>query len=89
MAQEPAFLPRGALDGPKLAELAQLDDVQFREMFSKTSIKRSGRDRFIRNVMIAIGNSGDSSLIEVAQARKNDASEIVREMASWAIAELS
>lgn len=89
LAQEPAFLPRGALDGPKLAELAQLDDVQFREMFSKTSIKRSGRDRFIRNVMIAIGNSGDSSLIEVAQARKNDASEIVREMASWAIAELS
>ncbi|MBO44904.1 MAG: tRNA epoxyqueuosine(34) reductase QueG [Rhodospirillaceae bacterium] len=89
LAEEPAFLPRDALDGPKLAELAQLDDVQFRKMFSKTSIKRSGRDRFIRNVMIAVGNSGDTSLIEVAQSRRNDKSEIVREMASWAVSELS
>ena len=89
LADEPAFLPRDALNGPKLAELAKLDDAQFRKMFSKTSIKRSGRDRFIRNVMIAIGNSGDASLIEVAQDRRNDKSEIVREMASWAISELS
>jgi epoxyqueuosine reductase len=88
MTEEPAFLPRDALDGPKLAELAGLDDAAFREMFSKTAIKRSGRDRFVRNVMIAIGNSGDASLKPVAETRLQDSSPLVREMAAWALAQL-
>jgi epoxyqueuosine reductase len=89
MAEEPAFLPRAALTGPKLAELAELDDAAFRQLFTKSAIKRTGRDRFIRNVMIAIGNSGDPSMITVAEARLDDASPLVREAAGWAVGELS
>lgn len=89
LAEEPAFLPRDALDGPKLAELAALDDAAFRQMFSKTAIKRTGRDRFVRNVMIAIGNSGDRALAPAAEARLDDPSELVREAAGWARRQLA
>ncbi len=58
-AAEPDFLPRAELDGPRLAELAGLDDAAFRRLFSGTAIKRTGRDRFVRNVLIALGNGGD------------------------------
>ncbi|MEJ0011507.1 MAG: tRNA epoxyqueuosine(34) reductase QueG [Bauldia sp.] len=73
---------------PRLADLAALDEEGFRRTFSASPIKRIGRDRFVRNVMIAVGNSGDASLLATAQARANDASPLVREAAEWALAEL-
>ena len=68
--------------------LSRLDDAQFRELFSKTSIKRTGRDRFIRNVLNAIGNSGDLSLAAEAERLLNDASPLVRGAAVWALSRL-
>jgi epoxyqueuosine reductase len=86
--QEMAFAPREALTVPKLAELAALDDAAFRAVFSGSPIKRTGRDRFVRNVMIALGNSGEASLVPVAEARLDDASPLVRGMAVWALSRL-
>jgi len=85
---QPDFLPRAALTAPRLAELARLDDAAFRRMFAGTSIKRIGRDRFLRNVLIAIGNSGDKVLVEAARERLDDASPLVRETAAWAYSRL-
>jgi len=85
---ELAFAPRDALKGPKLAELAALDDGAFRTLFSGSPIKRIGRDRFVRNVLIAIGNSGDPGLAESAKALLRDPSTLVRGMAVWALARL-
>jgi epoxyqueuosine reductase len=79
---------KGDLVGLKLADLAGLDDAAFRALFAGTPIKRTGRDRFLRNVLIAIGNSGDPSLIPVAEARLTDGSPLVRSMAVWALARL-
>jgi epoxyqueuosine reductase len=73
---------------PRLADLAALDEDSFRREFSASPIKRIGRDRFQRNVMIAVGNSGDPSLIPVARHRAADVSPLVREAAEWALAEL-
>jgi len=73
--------------GP-LAELAALDDAQFRERFAGTPVKRTGRDRFVRNVLCAIGNSGDPALAAAAEARLSDSSPLVRGMAVWALREL-
>ena len=67
LTAEPDFLPRPELTAPRLAALARLDDAAFRRMFAGTSIKRIGRDRFLRNVLIAIGNSGDAGLIDAAR----------------------
>ncbi|HUT49251.1 MAG TPA: tRNA epoxyqueuosine(34) reductase QueG [Alphaproteobacteria bacterium] len=86
--KELAFTPREALTAPKLAALAALDDAAFRAMFAGSPIKRTGRDRFIRNVLIAIGNSGTPYLAPVAEARLGDASPLVRAMAVWALARL-
>jgi epoxyqueuosine reductase len=86
--QEPAFAPRAELTAPKLAALAALDDAAFRALFSGSPIKRIGRNRFIRNVLIAIGNSADSSLHETARALCADADPVVAEAASWAVAQL-
>ena len=86
---EPDFLPRAALTAPRLAELAGLDDAAFRRMFAGTAIKRIGRDRFLRNVLIAIGNSGDTGLAEAARERLDDASSLVRETAAWAYSRLT
>jgi len=83
-----AFQPREALRGPRLADLAGLDDAAFRTRFSGSPIKRIGRDRFVRNVLIAIGNSGDPALIDIAEARLDDASPLVRGMAVWALGRL-
>jgi epoxyqueuosine reductase len=80
--------PRKALTGPALAELAQLDDTAFRKLFSASPVKRIGRDRFLRNVLIAIGNSGDPALIESARANLGDPSPLVRAMAVWALQRL-
>lgn len=73
------------LEGLPLADLAALDDAGFRALFAGTPIKRTGRDRVVRNVMIAIGNSGDAGLIPAAQARLEDASALVRGAAVWAL----
>ncbi|GGJ02125.1 tRNA epoxyqueuosine(34) reductase QueG [Neoroseomonas lacus] len=81
---EPAFAPREALRAPLLAEFAMLDDAAFRALFSGSPIKRIGRDRFVRNVMVAIGNSADAALRPVAQALTEDADPVVADAARWA-----
>jgi len=86
---EAAFLPRPAATAPRLAELAVLDDHAFREMFAGSPIKRTGRDRFVRNVLIAIGNSGDANLLPVAETLRLDAAPVVARAARWAAARLS
>jgi epoxyqueuosine reductase len=75
------------LDMP-LGRLAALDDVAFRKLFAGTPVKRAGRDRFVRNVMIAIGNSGDPALAAIAERALADASPLVRAMAVWALWQL-
>ncbi len=79
---------RDVARAPKLDELAQLDDAAFRKLFAKTAVKRTGRDRFIRNVLIAIGNSGDLALAPAAERLLSDASPMVRGAAVWALARL-
>ncbi len=85
---EPAFLPRAELSAPRLADLLQLDDATFRRVFAGSPIKRIGRDRFLRNVLIAAGNSGDPSLAPRAKALLDDPSPVVRAMAVWALGQL-
>jgi len=75
---------RADLTAPRLAELAALDDAGFRTMFSGSPIKRIGRDRFVRNVLIAIGNSRDPTLLPVAARLTLDDNEVVAEAAGWA-----
>jgi len=86
--REAKLAARASLRAPALAELARLDDAQFRALFSKTSIKRTGRDRFVRNVLIAVGNSGDMSLANEAKRLLDDASPLVRGAAVWALSRL-
>lgn len=86
--REARLVQRDDLAALPLAELATLDDPAFRARFSGTPIKRTGRDRFIRNVLIAIGNSGDATLAQEAVRLLDDASPLVRAMAVWAIARL-
>jgi epoxyqueuosine reductase len=86
--REGKLAARGELRSPRLAELAQLDDAAFRAMFARTAIKRTGRDRFVRNVLVAIGNSGDPSLAAVAERLVSDASPLVRGAAVWALGRL-
>jgi epoxyqueuosine reductase len=88
-AQEPAFQPRAALAAPRLAELAALDDAAFRRLFSGSPVKRIGRDRFVRNVLIAIGNSSAPGLVAVVTPLLADTSPLVRAMAVWALARLA
>ena len=83
--REAKLAARDVARAPALAELAQLDDAAFRTMFAKTAVKRTGRDRFIRNVLIAIGNSGDRSLAPQAERLLSDASPLVRGAAVWAL----
>ncbi|HEX5776872.1 MAG TPA: tRNA epoxyqueuosine(34) reductase QueG [Caulobacteraceae bacterium] len=88
VARESAFHARDALKSPRLADLAALDDASFRALFSKSPVKRIGRDRFVRNVLYAIGNSGDAGLIPVASERVDDSSSVVSDAASWAVKQL-
>jgi epoxyqueuosine reductase len=83
-----AFLARAGLAAPRLAELARLDDAAFRALFAGSPVKRIGRDRFLRNVLIAIGNSGEQSLAPAAEAHLADGSPLVRAMAVWALRRL-
>jgi epoxyqueuosine reductase len=79
---------RDDLAGLALGDLAALDDATFRRLFAGTPVKRTGRDRFVRNVMIAIGNSGDAMLASSAVHALGDVSPLVRGMAVWALARL-
>jgi epoxyqueuosine reductase len=79
---------REMLRAPALAELARLDDAGFRALFSKSAVKRISRNRFVRNVLIAIGNSEDTSLAGEAERLLDDASPLVRGAAIWALGRL-
>ena len=87
-AAEIGLQAREELKAPPLAELAMLDDAAFRALFRKSPVKRIGRDRFLRNVMIAIGNSGDAGLARPARAALDDPSPLVRGAATWALSRL-
>ncbi|MEI9994261.1 MAG: tRNA epoxyqueuosine(34) reductase QueG [Rhizomicrobium sp.] len=82
--RENRLAARDELNGPALRELARLDDAAFRTLFRKSPVKRIGRDRFLRNVLIAIGNSGDATLAVEAERLFDDPSPLVRAMAVWA-----
>ena len=87
-AREQRLAARAPLRGPALAELARLDDVAFRALFAKNPIKRIGRDRFARNVLYAIGNSGSPDLAPEAERLLGDPSPLVRGAAVWALSRL-
>jgi len=86
--REAKLAARAELRAPSLAELARLDDAAFRAHFAKSPVKRIGRDRFIRNVLIAIGNSGDAALAQEATRLLGDDSALVRGAAVWALSQL-
>jgi len=86
--REAKLAAREDLRAPSLAELARLDDATFRSRFTKSSVKRIGRDRFVRNVLIAIGNSGDGTLTREAKLLLTDDSPLVRGAAVWALSQL-
>jgi epoxyqueuosine reductase len=88
-AYETKLSIRRESDNPPLAELLQLDDAAFRTRFRGTPIKRTGRNRFLRNVLIAAGNSGDATLSSLVEARLLDDSPLVRAMAVWALSRLA
>ena len=88
-SREMALQAREALKAPALAELACLDDTSFRALFAKSPVKRIGRDRFVRNVLYAIGNSGDQALASSARALLADPAEVVRDAAAWAVDRLT
>ncbi|QIK95149.1 tRNA epoxyqueuosine(34) reductase QueG [Sphingomonas sp. HDW15A] len=84
-----AFLPRAELAAPKLADLLDLDDAAFREMFSGSPIKRIGRNRFVRNCLIAAGNSGSRNLLPAAEKLRDDPDPVVADAAYWAAERLA
>ena len=88
-AHETKYAARADLRAPPLEELARLDDAGFRARFSGSPIKRIGRDRFVRNVLYAIGNSADPALRPVAHERTEDTDPAVADAARWAAARLS
>jgi epoxyqueuosine reductase len=88
VAHEARLHARAELQNPRLADLARLDDASFRAVFKGSPIKRIGRDRFVRNVLIAIGNSGEASLAIEAKQLLADPSPLVRAAAVWALKQL-
>ena len=89
VAANAAYAPREGAEAPLLAELAGLDDAAFRARFAGSGVKRTGRGRFLRNVMVAIGNSGLPELAQVAEAATRDADPLVRGHAVWALSRLA
>jgi len=87
-AREAKLIARADLKAPSLRDLAELDDAGFRALFSGNPVKRIGHARFLRNVLVAIGNAGDAGLAPLAVARLDDPSPLVRGMAVWACARL-
>lgn len=83
-----AFLPRAELAAPRLADLLALDDAAFREMFAGSPIKRIGRNRMIRNCLVAAGNSGDRRLAAAVEPHLDDPDPVVAEAARWALGQL-
>jgi epoxyqueuosine reductase len=89
-SQEAAFVPRAELQAPLLSELATLDDATFRMRFSGTAVKRIGRNRFLRNVAYALGNSGTpATALPAVERLLNDESPLVRGAAVWALSQLA
>jgi epoxyqueuosine reductase len=90
-AQAPEFRPHAALTAPSLAALAALDDAAFRRLFAGSAVKRIGRDRFLRNVLVAIGNAppGEGALVAAARRALDDAAALVRAAAVWAFSRLA
>ncbi len=86
--REMKLAARDDLVSPSLAELVRLDDAGFRQMFAGNPVKRIGHAKFLRNVLIAIGNSGDAGLAELAEDRLSHESPLVRAMAVWALSRL-
>jgi epoxyqueuosine reductase len=86
--REAKLAARAELRAPSLVELVRLDDGAFRALFAKSPVKRIGRDRFVRNVLIAIGNSGEASLAIEAERLLDDESPLVRGSAVWALSQL-
>jgi epoxyqueuosine reductase len=87
-AREAKFAGNAMTGGAPLAELLRLDDAGFRAAFAGTAVKRTGRNRFIRNVLIAAGNSGDGGLLPQVRTLMADDSPLVRAMAVWAASRL-
>jgi epoxyqueuosine reductase len=85
---ETRLVARDALRAPQLSELTRLDDARFRTLFRKSAVKRIGRARFLRNVLIAIGNSREPVLASEAERLLDDASPLVRGAAVWALSQL-
>ena len=88
-AQEMRYAALEGLEAPRLADLVRLDDAGFRAMFSGSPIKRIGRGRFVRNVLYAIGNSGDPALAEPARGLVDDPDPAVADAARWALGRLT
>src|SRR5205823_12545501 len=86
--REAKLAARETLRAPSLGELARLDDAAFRRLFAKSPVKRTGRDRFVRNVLVAIGNSRDVSLVPDVERCLIDGSALVRGAAVWALRRL-
>lgn len=88
-ATETGYASRAVTHAPELARLAGLDDAAFREMFRKSPIKRIGRDRFVRNVVYAIGNSGDAGLADAVRPLLDDPDEGVADAARWTMGRIT
>jgi epoxyqueuosine reductase len=89
-SRQTALAPKAALDAPALVELARLDDAAFRTRFAGTAIKRIGRDRFLRNVAYALGNSGaPATSLPAVERLMMDNSALVRDAAAWAKSRLA
>ncbi|MEM8571191.1 MAG: tRNA epoxyqueuosine(34) reductase QueG [Pseudomonadota bacterium] len=88
-ARDIGYAARAELMRPRLAELAALTDADFRQVFSGSPIKRIGRNRFVRNVLYAIGNAREPSLRSSALALRGDADAVVRDAAEWALSRLA
>jgi epoxyqueuosine reductase len=84
-----AFLPHAELAAPRLGDLLALDDAGFRRLFAGSPIKRIGRDRFIRNCLVAAGNSSDLALLPVIEKLRRDSDPVVAEAAEWAARRLT
>jgi epoxyqueuosine reductase len=84
-----AFLPRAELAAPRLGDLLGLDDAAFREMFAGSPIKRIGRNRMVRNCLVAAGNSADTALIQDVRPHLDDDDPVVAEAAAWALEQLA
>ena len=85
---EQKLAAREALRAPSLAELSRLDDAAFRALFARSPVKRIGRDRFVRNLLYAIGNSGEPALAAEAARLLDDPAPVVRGAAVWALSRL-